>query len=61
MAQANQNQSGKTTSGHVDEKRPDKEGGDQARRAQEWGGGSKGSKGPVTKADKRNENSSAKS
>ncbi|WP_137391489.1 hypothetical protein [Rhodoligotrophos defluvii] len=36
-------------------------GGDHARKAQEWGGGSKASKGPVTTADKRNENSSAKS
>ncbi len=37
------------------------QGGDQARKAQQWGGGSKGSKGPVTSADKRNQNSSAKS
>jgi hypothetical protein len=35
--------------------------GDQIRKAQEWGGGSKGSKGPVTHADKRNPNASAKS
>jgi hypothetical protein len=37
------------------------EGGDHVRKAQEWGGGSKGSKGPVTSADKRNQNSGAKS
>jgi len=29
--------------------------GDHVRKAQEWGGGSKGSKGPITSADKRNE------
>ena len=40
---------------------PRRQGGDQARKAQQWGGGSKGSKGPVTSADKRNPNSSAKS
>lgn len=38
-----------------------KKGGDAARKAQEWGGGSKGAKGPVTGADRRNENSSARS
>jgi hypothetical protein len=38
-----------------------RQGGDHIRKAQEWGGGSKGSKGPVTSADKRNPNSSAKS
>ncbi|GIK96165.1 MAG: hypothetical protein BroJett029_03740 [Alphaproteobacteria bacterium] len=36
-------------------------GGDAARQAQKWGGGTKGSKGAVTGADKRNPNSSAKS
>ena len=40
---------------------PRHKGGDQIRKAQEWGGGSKGSKGPVTPADKRNPNSSGKS
>jgi len=53
-------QSGKgesSTAGH----RPRHEEGDQARKAREWGGGSKAAKGPVTKADKHNENSSAKS
>jgi hypothetical protein len=40
---------------------PQHRGGDQAREAQAWSGGSKGSKGPVTPADKHNENSSAKS
>jgi hypothetical protein len=40
---------------------PLKQGGDQSRKAQEWGGGNKASKGPITKSDKQNENSSAKS
>jgi hypothetical protein len=39
---------------------PDHEGGDAIRKAQQWSGGSKGSKGGVTKDDKRNENASAK-
>ncbi len=36
-------------------------GGDDARKAQEWGGGSKGSKGPVTDEDRANDQSSARS
>jgi hypothetical protein len=44
------------------DKRPEpKGGGDPHQRAQEWGGGSKGSKGPATAEDKQNEQSSAKS
>ena len=35
-------------------------GGDPHQKAQQWGGGSKGSKGPVTAEDKVNEQSSAK-
>ena len=35
-------------------------GGDATRQAQQWGGGSKGSKGPVTAEDHANEQSSAK-
>ena len=46
--------------GSDENKAPDK-GGDQARKAQEWAGGSKASKGPVTRADKANDNSSARS
>lgn len=38
-----------------------RKGGDDVRKAQEWGGGSKGSKGPVTAADRANDQSSAKS
>ena len=38
---------------------PSHRGGD-ARKAQKWGGGNKAAKGPITRADKRNQNSSAK-
>ena len=51
--------SGKRASGS-DKSAAPKKGGDSARKAQEWGGGSKGSKGPVTADDKNNENSSAR-
>jgi len=37
-----------------------KGGGDPAQQAQQWGGGSKGSKGEVTAEDRANEQSSAK-
>ena len=37
------------------------QGGDQARKAKEWGGGSKGSKGGVSAADRANDQSSARS
>ena len=40
---------------------PQHKDGDAARKAQEWGGGNKAGKGPITKGDKQNENSSAKS
>ena len=36
-------------------------GGDPVRQAREWGGGSKSSKGSVTAADRRNEQSSSRS
>ena len=49
----------KQASGSDKKKAPDK-GGDSARKAQKWGGGSKASKGAITPADRRNENSSAK-
>jgi hypothetical protein len=41
---------------------PRHKGGDSARKAQQWGGGNKAGKGPITKNDKENENenSSAK-
>ena len=50
----------KATSGSKS-KPTDRAGGDHIRQAQEWGGGSKASKGPMTAEDKRNPNSSAKS
>lgn len=61
MADEREHQRNKATSGKHKEHSPGHQGGDAGRKAQEWGGGSKGSKGPVTKEDKRNPNSSAKS
>jgi hypothetical protein len=52
--------SGKPTSGSHKGTRPRQAGGDQIRKAQSWGGGSKAAKGRVTRADRRNPNSSAK-
>jgi hypothetical protein len=52
--------SNKRASGSDKAVHPSKEGGSQQQKAQEWGGGSKASKGKITPADKRNENSSAK-
>ncbi|HYD24062.1 MAG TPA: hypothetical protein VEB68_04640 [Croceibacterium sp.] len=56
----NQPVSSKPAGGSDKKTEPD-QGGDSARKAQEWGGGSKGAKGPVTAADRANEQSSAKS
>ena len=47
--------------GGSDKKKEPTGGGDPHQQAQQWGGGSKGSKGPVTAEDRRNEQSSAKS
>jgi hypothetical protein len=52
--------SSKPASGSDRKSEPDG-GGDHIRKAQKWGGGSKGSKGPVTAADRATEQSSAKS
>jgi hypothetical protein len=52
--------SGKRASGSDKAKQPAK-GGAQARNAQEWGGGSKASKGKITRADRENRNSSQRS
>ena len=52
--------SSKPAGGCSKKNRPDR-GGAAARNAQEWGGGSKASKGSVTAADRANEQSSAKS
>lgn len=51
----------KADSGTTEKNRPGHVGGDHIRKAQKWGGGSKASKGPITEADKRNPNTSAKS
>jgi hypothetical protein len=53
--------SGKADSGTAKDNRPGDVGGDHVRKAEKWGGGSKASKGHVTKADKQNPNSSARS
>lgn len=50
----------KPASGSSKKHEPD-QGGAAARNAREWGGGSKGSKGPITPPDRANEQSSAKS
>lgn len=52
--------SNKRASGSDKSTPPDHEGGDHARKAQQWSGGSKASKGPITPEDRQNENSSAK-
>ena len=39
---------------------PGRKGGNAAAEAHKWGGGSKASKGPITEADRHNEQSSAK-
>ena len=61
MTERKRRMSEKPASGSDKSTPPDHSGGDQARKAQQWSGGSKASKGPVTQADKRNQNSSAKS
>lgn len=48
-------------SGNPKANAPGHKGGNPVQEAEQWGGGSKGSKGPVTPADKRNQNSSSKS
>jgi len=60
MAERQNNISGKRASGSDKSVPPARRGGDQAREAQQWSGGSKASKGPVTSADRRNENSTSK-
>jgi hypothetical protein len=52
--------SGKPAGGSQKGTRPRHAGGGHIRKAQAWGGGSKAAKGAVTRADKRNQNSSAK-
>lgn len=61
MAHDSDRNENKSTSGKHKEQTPDRKGGDQIRKTQEWGGGSKGSKGGVTESDRKNPNSSSKS
>jgi hypothetical protein len=61
MAERRNQISGKRASGSDKSTPPPHAGGEQVRKAQQWRGGSKASKGPITDADKRNPNSSAKS
>ena len=51
----------KTDSGTAKRSSPEHKGGDQARKVQEWGGGSKAAKGPIKDSDRRNRNSIQKS
>jgi hypothetical protein len=60
MARSEQELSKKSQSGTASKSKP-KQAAQDVRTAQQWGGGSKGSKGGITAADKRNPNSSAKS
>lgn len=61
MKKKSEHESRKATSGSVKGSAPSEKGGSQTRKAQEWGGGSKGSKGDISKEDRRNPNSSQKS
>jgi hypothetical protein len=61
MPDRKQDISNKPASGSDKSARPDQRGGNPVQNAEKWSGGSKASKGPITQADKRNENSSAKS
>lgn len=49
------------SAGGSDKKTKPGKGGDSVQQAHEWGGGSKGSRGPITAEDRNNEQSSAKS
>jgi hypothetical protein len=60
MADDLEHERNKATSGGHEGTEPRHQGGDQPRKTQQWGGGSKASKGPVTEGDKNNPNSSAK-
>jgi len=51
---------GESGSPHTKGNAPQHRGGDAARKAQKWGGGNKAAKGPITRSDRNNENSSTK-
>jgi hypothetical protein len=61
MAEGLEHERNKAASSSKPQQAVGKNGGDHIRQAQKSGGGSQGSKGPVTAADKHNENSAAKS
>jgi hypothetical protein len=61
MSENRERNKGESASPHTKGNAPQHRGGDHVRKAQEWGGGNKAAKGPITKADRKNENSSAKS
>ncbi|UUP18138.1 hypothetical protein [Nitratireductor thuwali] len=50
----------KAESGSAKGNAPSEKGGSQARKAQEWSGGTKAPKGPITEEDRKNPNSSQK-
>lgn len=58
---AKEKSSGKRASGSDKSVPPTKKAGDQARKAQEWSGGSKAAKGPIKPSSKSNPNSTNKS
>ncbi|MER8456510.1 hypothetical protein [Mesorhizobium sp. M0965] len=61
MDTKNEQDLNKAESGTAKRSSPEQKGGDQARKAQEWGGGSKAAKGPITHSNHRNPNSSQRS
>ncbi|MER8396272.1 hypothetical protein NKH10_31390 [Mesorhizobium sp. M1340] len=61
MDTKNEKDLNKAESGTAKRSSPEQKGGDQARKAQEWGGGSKAAKGPITDSNNRNPNSSQRS
>jgi hypothetical protein len=52
---------GRSASPHTKGNAPQHRGGDHLRKAQKWGGRNKAGKGPITRTDRQNANSSAKS
>ncbi|NRP71311.1 hypothetical protein ILFOPFJJ_02196 [Ensifer psoraleae] len=60
MANKSDRPKNKGESGTAKKNQPGHVGGDHARKAQQWGGGSKASKGSVSESDKHNPNSIAK-
>lgn len=61
MAEKHDTKRDPLASGNPKTSSPDHKGGDPVQNAEHWSGGSKGSKGPITSADRHNQNSSSKS